>query len=101
MYNDEVYLIPEVIKQVGPDWLVLRKLELGAEAPMIEEAPAIDTDLVKKLFERIKAGAGEGAPMEDLVKIAGNRDECIKALTILLEDGTVFEPRAGRYKALD
>ncbi|MFA5405790.1 MAG: OB-fold nucleic acid binding domain-containing protein [Candidatus Nanoarchaeia archaeon] len=101
MYNDEVYLIPEVIKSVSPDWLVLRKLELGDESIKPAVEVVVDTDLIKKLFDCIKAGGTDGASMEELVSIAGSRDECIKSMMVLLEDGTVFEPKAGRYKALD
>jgi len=30
-YNDELYVMPEIIKAVDPKWLVARKLELEAE----------------------------------------------------------------------
>jgi len=117
-YNDEVYLTPEIVKKVHPDWLVLRKLELGKgkkvkteekatpvekkevkkEEP--EEESSVDSELKDGVFNLIKDKGSKGATMDDLVKIVGDKTTCKGILKELLEDDMIFEPRAGKYKAL-
>ena len=99
MYNDEVYLTPEIIKQVKPDWFVLRKLELSAEEPK-EVVKNEDSELKEKLFKLIKEKGSEGALMDDLVAVAGDKIICRELLRRLIDDDLIFEPRAGRYKAV-
>lgn len=114
-YNDDIYVIPEVIKPVEPDWLVLRKLELGrktGDAPEIteENAEVKDGEEQKKLsdntalkndiIELIKKKGTEGATIEELTELAGDRNKCVECMRSLIEDDMIFEPRAGRYKLL-
>jgi len=115
MYNDEVYLTPEIIKVVKPDWLVLRKLELGSKPQIInkqdkseksskDEEPKVKAvketiNLKDQILKKIEADS-DGATMEELTKIVGDKTTCQEILKVLLEDGVIFEPRAGRYKVL-
>lgn len=107
-YNDDVYLTPEVVKVVKPDWLVVRQLELRKNKVILEPEVAkeeekpktIDLGLKEKVLERIKSKGTEGATMDELVALAGDRTKCIESLKALIEDDMIFEPRAGRYKLL-
>jgi len=54
-YNDELYMMPEIINPVNPRWLALRKLELGikysVESPIEREAqkPAAQEKVVEEI----------------------------------------------------
>ena len=125
VYNDEVYLTPEIVKKVHPDWLVLRKLEQGKEPKQSEEKKeekkeetpvlrvkdakrsdsdveesSVDSELKDGVFNLIKDKGSAGATMDDLVKIVGDKTTTKGILKELLEDDMIFEPRAGKYKVL-
>ena len=107
-YNDDVYLTPEVVKIVKPDWLVVRQLELKKDKVILEpevtvknpKPKEVDAGLKEKVLEQIKNKGTDGATMDELVTLAGDRTKCIEALKALIEDDMIFEPRAGRYKLL-
>jgi len=99
-YNDQTYLIPEVIKKVEPDWFVLRKLELRIDKEIKKEEAKKEDNLKDMIFEKIKAGGNNGAAMDELAKICKDKGACKEILKELLEEDMIFEPRAGKYKAL-
>jgi RPA family protein len=111
MYNDQVYLTPEIIRKVGPDWFVLRKAELSKDKPKIkinkkevkeEESKDENSELKDKVLKQIKKGKDKTATMEELIKVTGgDKNVCKEVLKQLLEDDLIFEPRAGKYKLLD
>jgi len=111
MYNEEVYLTPEVVRLVKPDWFVLRKLELGEKPRVKPKEVKTKTKEKKKEVKAVRETASlrekilkkigdEGATMEELTKIVGDKTTCQEILKGLLEEGVIFEPRAGRYKVL-
>ena len=70
-YNNERYIMPEIIKKFDASWMSLRKLELKDEA-IINKAEAKDIsesiDSGKNVYELIKKlDIGEGAAIEDLI----------------------------------
>ncbi len=117
VYNDEVYLTPEVVKVVGPDWLVLRKLELSklpvkgdvqvsgevvseSSSKVVNSSVKVDLSLKDSVFELIKSKGDSGALMDELVSFVGDKLSCQGILKELLEEDMIFEPRAGKYKVL-
>lgn len=107
-YNDQVYLVPEIIKKASPDWFVLRKLEydnhkgpVKTAKPETKKPKEKDDGLKDKVFKKIKQGGGKGVKMDELIKVCGDKNTCKGVLKELLEDDMIFEPRAGRYKKLD
>jgi RPA family protein len=129
-YEDEVYIVPEIIKKVDPNWEVLRKIELlkqetsgtqvvkevsspgkvalVAEEEIIEEfieapsRPGLTDTPRKQVIRAINdMDKGEGVEISYLMdKIGLDRDTVISILNDLMNEGTIFEPRAGKVKLL-
>jgi len=119
-YNDETYLVPEVIKQgLDPNWLIVDHLELGKpEFNEVEERPKAKSTLKEepdvieitvsdnpntKIVELIKAhDSGDGAPMDDVMKNSKmDKKEARDTILNLLKSGEVFEPKKGILKLLE
>ena len=119
-YNDETYLVPEVIKQeLDPNWLIVDHIELGKpefkeveerpkaksaakEEPEVMEISASDNPNTK-IVELIKAhDSGDGAPMDDVLKNSKIAEKEAKDIILnLLKSGEVFEPKKGILKLLE
>ena len=119
-YNDETYLIPEVIKQgLDPNWLIVDHIELGKpEFNEVEEKPKVKSDQKEEpevmeitasdnpntnIVELIKAhDSGDGAPMDDVMKNSKMDKKEVKDIILtLLKSGEVFEPKKGILKLLE
>ena len=119
-YNDETYLVPEVIKQgLDPNWLIVDHLELGkpefnevegrpkAKSTLKEEPDVIEITVSDnpntKIVELIKAhDSGDGAPMDDVMKNSKmDKKEARDTILNLLKSGEVFEPKKGILKLLE
>lgn len=119
-YNDETYLVPEVIKQdLDPNWLIVDHVELGKpefkeveERPKAKSAPTEEPEVMEissndnpntKIVELIKAhDSGDGAPMVDVMKNSKMDEKEAKDIILaLLKSGEVFEPKKGILKLLE
>ena len=119
-YNDETYLVPEVIKQgLDPNWLIVDHIELGKpefkeieERPKAKSAPKEELEVMEikagdnpntQIVELIKAhDSGDGAPMDDVMKNSKMDEKEAKDIILnLLKSGEVFEPKKGILKLLE
>ena len=119
-YNDETYLVPEVIKQgLDPNWLIVDHIELGKpefkeveERPKAKATPKEEPEVMEikssdnpntKIVELIKAhDSGDGAPMDDVMKNSKmDKKEAKDIILNLLKSGEVFEPKKGILKLLE
>lgn len=113
-YNEEVYLIPEIVQKASPDLFVLRKIETGkkieAEPKKEEkteekaaEAPKEKGFTKESMYELIKKmDKGTGADFKEIMSESKlEKTECLTLIRELMADGTCFEPRAGKYKILE
>lgn len=109
-YNEETYLIPEIIKQLGPNWYLLRKVELikreklkpeeSVKEEILETVSKDSEDLITKTIKDLDKG--DGAGLNDVIKKTKmSREDVISVLKKLLENGLLFEPTAQKYKLLD
>lgn len=107
-YNEETYLIPEIINKACPDSFVLRKAELNKkplkvksnEAPVKEVSRGFSKDDMYELIK--KCDKGQGAVLNDLIDESKlDKQSCLQLVRELMGDGVVFEPKAGKYRALD
>jgi RPA family protein len=99
-YNNEIYIMPEVVKKVDPKWLLVRKLEIQKTrkvTPTASNAPIKDI-----ILEKIKGAEKEGgAEVDELIMSIEAQPEMINAeITKLLEEGLIYEPRPGRLRYL-
>ncbi|RZD31990.1 MAG: hypothetical protein CXT77_01070 [uncultured DHVE6 group euryarchaeote] len=119
-YNDETYLVPEVIKQgLDPNWLIVDHIELGKpefkeveEIPKTKSAPKEEPEVMEikssdnpntEIVKLINAhDSGDGAPMDDVMKNSKmDKNEAKDIILNLLKSGEVFEPKKGILKLLE
>lgn len=121
-YEDEIYIVPEIISRItDPNWEILRKIELIEQEKQIVKSPIeeVKTTEIKDEFEEeviessesprkkiineiISMDKGEGVDIAYLMdKIGFDRDTVEGILNELMNDGTIFEPRAGKVKILE
>jgi len=107
-FNNEIYILPEIVKKVDPRYLLVRKLELEAESEQ-DEIRKEDSQEIKEekkalrdlLLDKIKAAEPEGIETEKLILEIQAAPELInEEITKLLEEGLIFEPRPGRVRYL-
>jgi len=118
-YNEERYFAPEIVREVeDPNWIVVRKLELGKpKSPTATQTKTITVDekkaeeeikkevenMSKTVFEMIrKLDSGNGADLKQLIKTTELDEEEVKNIVVgLLKSGDIFEPRKGFLKILE
>ncbi|MBU1135931.1 MAG: OB-fold nucleic acid binding domain-containing protein [Nanoarchaeota archaeon] len=101
IFNDELYILPEIIKLQDTRYLLVRKLELEKESPI--EIPKEETKALKdKIIEVIKnAEADGGIETDKLVMELKSPPEIInQEIQRLLEEGLAYEPRPGKIRYL-
>lgn len=101
IWNNEIYLIPEIIKKKAPSYLLLRKLEVESNSPKIQNPEKIK-ELKEKIIEMVKkADDSGGIEIEKLILDLKEHPDTINSeIKKLLEDGLAYEPRPGRLRYL-
>jgi hypothetical protein len=105
IWNDELYVTPEVVKRVDPRWLLVRKLEIqnarkDLPAPTNEGGGGspVKDDIMKKIKD---AEVDGGVDIDDLIMgTEANPDLINSEIKKLLEEGLIYEPRPGRLRYL-
>lgn len=100
-WNNEIYLTPEILKKKDPAFLLVRKLEVDAEAPKTLDRGQI-AQLKDKILEMVKAAEPNGGvEIEKLITELKEPPAVINAeIKKLLEDGVTYEPRPGKLRYL-
>lgn len=100
-YNNELYLLPEIIIKKDPKYLLVRKLEIETEKPKEipkEKARALRDQIIDMVREGEELG---GIETEKIVMELDARPELInEEIRKLLEDGLAYEPRPGVIRYL-
>ena len=110
-FNNEKYIMPEILKKISLEWMNVRKLELMKNdkiKPKETSSEIRNSNLSEKVVsinEEIyllikKLDTGEGVAIDDVIKSSGNI-EAEKILNRLLENGDVFEVKPGKLKVLE
>ncbi len=99
-YNSELYILPEIVKKVDPQWLLVRKLEIQEsrkEMPLNNNAPIRDM-----VLDKIKGAEAEGGIDTDtiIMDTEASPDLINQEVKKLLEEGLIYEPRPGRLRYL-
>lgn len=82
-YNNQPYILGEIVKKIDPKWMELRKKQ-KKQNPL---------EIVKELDK------GEGADYNEVITKIGNNGEEI--IVSLLAKGDLFETRPGKLKVLE
>ena len=107
-FGGEMYVLPEILKKLADiGWANVRKLELekclapeksGAGVEKVHEELSSANYRIYSLIKEIDTG--EGVSVDDIIKISGI-GEAEKVLSMLLENGDVFEVKPGKLKVLE
>jgi len=110
-YNNEIYLSPEIVREVSPNWLIVHKLELGKPVA----ADAVSEVVIEKTEEKIEdentnakilalikeLDSGDGASTDGVVEALGiGLEEAKPKIAELLASGEIYEPKKGMLKLL-
>jgi len=104
-WNNELYISPEIIKEQGPRYLLVRKMETEKDKSKNYETIAKERIVAIKdrILGAIKNSENEGGVDTDkLIMDLNNISPVIISQEIqkLLEEGIVFEPRPGKVRYL-
>ena len=117
-YNNEMYIIPEVVKKVNLNWELVRKLELAQErgSPVIStkdyrneeientessQAEIPPSNLQLQLISIIDSSNDSGIEIEEICRsLNKTEEEIMPSIKNLLMEGQIFEILPGRYKVL-
>jgi RPA family protein len=105
-WNNETYIQPEIIKELDPKYLLLRKLEIEKKrkenSKPIENKEEIKA-LKDKILDAIKNSEEDGGIDADKIITEfreASPDLINQEIQKLLEEGIIFEPRPGRLRYL-
>jgi len=120
IFDNELYLALEIIKKISPDWVELRKIELGQKSQKetsISKVEKVDEQIEKKselvteseevieqtpalnIYNLIKAkDQGSGVEIQELVDEIPDAESLVNSL---LKKGEVFEVKPGKVKVLE
>lgn len=112
-YNDEVYIIPEVVYKVAnPNMLFLRKLELikklkdwkregRIEVDEEDISKEVDSEKVRNNILSLLEANPNGMSYDELMDQVGEKEEVIEpVINTLLSEGICYEPIPGKLKKI-
>lgn len=101
LWNNEIYITPEIIKKKVPVYLLIRKLESELEQPKLIDKEKI-AELKDKIIGRVKEAEKEGGiDIEKLIFELKEHPSAIdQEIKKLLEEGIAYEPRPGKLRYL-
>ena len=104
-FNNEVYISPEIVREIQPEYLLVRKLEIDKEKA--QSAPPIQREKIvavkDNILSTIKAAEpNQGIDVDEIImKIRETSPDIInQEIKKMLEEGIIFEPRPGRVRYL-
>ena len=100
VYNNEIYITPEIIKIKDPRYLLVRKLEFEKDAPKVVDNQKI-LAVADQILKKIKDAEPEGISSERIILDLHETPELInQEIKKALEQGIVYEPRPGMLRWL-
>jgi RPA family protein len=104
-YNQDLYILPEIVKKADPRYLLIRKRELDGKKTEKKESatPGQVLETRDQIIEIIKASTDSGGVSTDdiILRVKSATPEVINSEIIkLLEDGMIYEPRPGKVRWL-
>jgi len=101
VWNNEIYINPEIIKKKDPQFLLVRKLEVEGDESKTQDRSQISA-LKGKILDMVKEAEKDGGiDTERLISVLKEHPETInQEIKKLLEDGIAYEPRPGKIRWL-
>jgi len=100
-YNQQIYILPEILKKQNPKYLLVRKLEIEKSQP--KQVPKEEIKAFRdQIIEKIKSSeSNEGIDTEQIVMDVKAQPKLItQEIKKLLEEGIIYEPKPGRLRYL-
>jgi len=103
-YNQELYILPEIIKKQDPKYLLIRKLEIEKSFPALP-SPTKKKEIKAyrdEIIEMIKNSEQyEGIDKDVIItKVQAQPNLVTQEIQKLLEEGIIYEPKPGRVRYL-
>lgn len=109
-FNNEKYILPEIVRKIDVSWFEVRKLELNASpiahqpepVPIVNEEPVEDAFiLTENVLGIIRSlDGGQGADTDSVINQLNVLD-AEKTIRLLLQSGDIFEVSPGKIKVLE
>ena len=101
VWNNELYMLPEIIMKKDPKYLLVRKLETDLEKPKILNKGEA-TELREKIIQIIKREESkDGADIDSIIlELKSTAQTINQEIKKLLEEGLAYEPRPGKVRHL-
>ena len=106
-WNQEMYVSPDIMREMNPKYLLIRKLETEKEKAPSHNQSSVGKEqiiaIMDRIFDIIKNSESEGGiETERLILRLQEFSPAIisKEIQKLLEEGIIFEPRPGRLRYL-
>ncbi len=103
VFNEELYISPEIIVSKDPRYLLVRKLEIEKQMPKPAETNKEQIIALKdKISEMIKSNEDSGGIEADklIMELKEHPDLINQEIKKLLEGGIIYEPRPGIFRWL-
>ena len=111
-YEDEIYIVPEIIKKIDEKFEIMQKLEAikhraiinkPKEEEIIFEEEVISGTPKEDILNKIKElDKGNGVDIEELAKALDIDEEILsETLNDMINDGDIYTPKAGKVKILE
>ena len=93
-FNNEVYILPEIVNQVDHKWALVRKMELSDRKEGPKDARKMILDLIKQ--------NDDGIGIDELIMATQIPVEQLNStVRALIEEGEVYEPRPGKLRSMN
>jgi len=104
IFNNEIYITPEIAKSYAPEYLLVRKLEIDRTRKDIKPVAKEKIIAIKdNLLDKIKnAEENGGIEVDEIIMSLKDfsPDMINQEIKKLLEEGIIFEPRPGKLRYL-
>jgi RPA family protein len=103
-YNQELYILPELIKKQDPKYLLIRKLEI--DKSYVKMPTTTEKKEIKALRDEVinlirESETNEGIDKDEIIMKLKSPPQLIsQEIQKLLEEGIAYEPRPGRVRYL-
>lgn len=100
VFNNELYINPEIIRKKDPRYLMVRKLELEKQKPVQVDSQKL-LAVADQIIQKIKNAEPEGIGTDKLIMELGESADLInQEVKKALEQGIIYEPRPGVLRYL-
>lgn len=106
-WNDELYVSPEIIKELDPKYLLVRKLEIEKQKSKEKDVLGLGKEQIiavkDKILGTIKNSESDGGiEIDNLIMTLKEISPTIinQEIQKMLEEGIIFEPRPGKVRYL-